>query len=89
MIWRCEQTNNPVGTDTVMIGAKPCGCRGCRGASLEAENRRLREALEKIAAPTYGTELWNTHKERAKIYWRHLISFQTIARAALKERHEG
>ena len=60
-----------------------------RIAELESENRRLREALEKIAAPTYGTELWNTHKERAEIYRTHLTSFQTIARAALQERHEG
>ena len=56
-----------------------------RIAELEAENRRMREALEKIAAPTFGTELWNTHKERAEIYWTHLTNFQTIARTALSQ----
>jgi hypothetical protein len=33
--WRCEVTNNPVGTDTRMIGAPECECRGCRGWEME------------------------------------------------------
>jgi hypothetical protein len=32
MVWRCDVTRNPVGTDTVKIGAPPCSCQGCRAA---------------------------------------------------------
>ncbi|KKL96336.1 hypothetical protein LCGC14_1845570, partial [marine sediment metagenome] len=28
--WRCDVTNNPIGSDTVMIGAGFCQCQGCR-----------------------------------------------------------
>ena len=43
MTWHCDVTRNPVGTDTVMIGASPCDCQGCRAAA------RI-EALEKLYA---------------------------------------
>jgi hypothetical protein len=33
--WRCERTGNPVGTDTVMVGAPPCTCQGCREAAMQ------------------------------------------------------
>lgn len=33
--WRCEVTNNMAGTDTRMIGAPDCQCRGCRGFEME------------------------------------------------------
>lgn len=41
VIWRCELTRHPVGTDTVMIGAQQCRCRGCRGKSLDDALRFL------------------------------------------------
>lgn len=45
----------------------------------------LREALERIAKPTYGTELTDTDEERAKHYWTMLQVMQHIARKALNE----
>lgn len=33
--WRCEVTNNPVGTDTRGADAPDCQCRGCRGHEME------------------------------------------------------
>jgi len=48
------------------------------------EIAKYREALEYIAAPTYGTEPFNTDEERAKIYWNHIARFQFAAREALK-----
>lgn len=38
--WRCDKTGNPVGTDTVMIGAPPCQCQGCRASARVAELER-------------------------------------------------
>ena len=38
--WRCDVTGNPVGTDTVMVGAPPCQCQGCRAAERIAELER-------------------------------------------------
>ena len=52
--WRCDITGNPVGTDTVMVGAPPCDCQGCRAAN---ENDRLREALEPFATCWTDEEL--------------------------------
>ena len=44
MTWHCDITKNPVGTDTVMIGAPPCDCQGCRAAArIEALEAALRE----------------------------------------------
>jgi hypothetical protein len=52
MTWHCDISKNPVGTDTVMIGAPPCDCQGCRAAArIEA----LEAALREIASdPDYG-----------------------------------
>lgn len=36
-LWRCDVTGNQVGTDTIMIGAPPCGCQGCRASRLALE----------------------------------------------------
>ena len=47
------------------------------------EIERLREALGRIAKPTYGTELADTDEERAKHYWTLLQVMQHIARKAL------
>lgn len=41
------------------------------------------EALRRIAAPTYGTEIHDTDAERAVNFWRHLERLQKIARDAL------
>jgi hypothetical protein len=50
MTWHCDVTKNPVGTDTVMIGAPPCDCQGCRAAArIEA----LETALNYVADMTY------------------------------------
>jgi NTP pyrophosphatase (non-canonical NTP hydrolase) len=46
--WRCDVTGNPVGTDTVMIGASPCDCQGCRAA---AEIDRLRSTSQAGGVP--------------------------------------
>ena len=51
--------------------------------ALLDEIERLREALERIAKPTYGTELTDTDEERAKHYWTLLQVMQHIARKAL------
>ncbi len=48
------------------------------------EMRRLREALEKIAANTYGTEVLNTDEENDAIMAPWAFRYQIIARAALK-----
>ena len=53
-VWRCERTNNPVGTDTIMIGAPPCDCRGCRGVELQATLRDLHDVLAAKVAPSEG-----------------------------------
>lgn len=57
----------------------------CTARILKAENASLREALEKIAAVSYGAELsmnpqeWNDH-------WSELaVTYMTIARKALAE----
>jgi hypothetical protein len=42
------------------------------------------EALEKIAAVTYGTELCNTEEENNKILAEHFFWHQNIARDAIK-----
>lgn len=44
---------------------------------------RLREALAKIAAQTYGSDITDTDKERADHYWSHIQRMQWIAREAL------
>ena len=49
------------------------------------EIKRLREALEIISKPTYGTELFDTAGQRAEIYWQHLTRFQAIAKKALEK----
>jgi hypothetical protein len=49
------------------------------------EIERLREALEIISKPTYGTELFDTAGQRAEIYWQHLKRFQIIAKKALEK----
>ena len=55
MTWHCDITKNPVGTDTVMIGAPPCDCQGCRAADrIEALEAALRCADQFI---TNGIEL--------------------------------
>lgn len=54
-------------------------------AEHDAEVKKLREALEKIAAPTYGTELCNSDVENNEILARHHFINQKIAREALKE----
>lgn len=56
-VWRCEMTNNPVGTDTVMVGAEPCGCQGCRAF---AETNRLKAALRRVVDTSHGagSEHW-------------------------------
>lgn len=46
-VWRCDVTGNPVGTDTVMIGAPPCDCQGCRAA---AEIDRLHDIIKSYEA---------------------------------------
>lgn len=51
--------------------------------AAEAERDALRLALERIAAPTYGTEIHDTDKEMADTYGRHLDRLQKIAREAL------
>ena len=52
-------------------------------AFRDAEIRRLREALERIAKVGYGVELSDTDEELAA-YWSHrALFFQDIARAAL------
>jgi hypothetical protein len=43
MIWRCDITNNPVDTDTRMVGAGLCECQGCRAGR---EIRGLWNAIE-------------------------------------------
>lgn len=43
----------------------------------------LEAALRRIAAPTYGTEIWDTDEERAAIYARHLEGHRRIAVEAL------
>ena len=44
LIWHCEITGNPVGTDTRVIGAPPCACQGCRAASdLTRLNAKVEE----------------------------------------------
>lgn len=56
------------------------------------EIERLREALGRIAKPTYGTELTDTDEDRAKHYWTLLQVMQHIARKALdaaKETTDG
>ncbi len=54
MPWRCDRTGNPVGTDTVMVGAPPCKCQGCRAyaavTSLRAQNDELRTELAQTIA---------------------------------------
>lgn len=50
-----------------------------------AEIKRLREALEIISKPTYGTELFDTDEDRAEVYWQHITRFQAIAKKALEE----
>lgn len=53
-------------------------------ANYRAEIDRLRAALECIAKPTYGTELWMDGEERAEILGGHLFRLQGIARVALR-----
>lgn len=49
--WRCLVTDNPVGTDTIMIGWK-CDCQVCRASEtidrLRSERAELVAALEAI-----------------------------------------
>ena len=49
------------------------------------EIERLREVLEIISKPTYGTELYDTAYQRAEMYWQHLKRFQAIAKKALEK----
>lgn len=46
VLWRCEVTNNPVGTDTVAVGYT-CMCRGCRGHALAAEVEALKKERDR------------------------------------------
>lgn len=48
MIWHCDITGNPVGTDTRMIGAGPCGCQGCQADALI---RRIRKKAGEAIQP--------------------------------------
>ena len=52
---------------------------------LRKEIERLREVLEIISKPTYGTELYDTAYQRAEMYWQHLKRFQAIAKKALEK----
>lgn len=45
--------------------------------------KNLADALRRIAAPTYGTEIHDTDADRADTYWRHLERLQGIAQGAL------
>lgn len=54
-----------------------------RLAGSEERVRVAREALEKIAKPTYGTELCNSSEENDPILASHMLSHQKIARSAL------
>ena len=49
------------------------------------EIERLREVLEIISKPTYGTELYDTAYQRPEMYWQHLERFQAIAKKALEK----
>jgi hypothetical protein len=49
------------------------------------KNAELKEALEKIAAVTYGTELCNTDEENNEILASHFFYHQRIARKVLEE----
>lgn len=52
-------------------------------SACEAENARLRAALEKIAAVTYGLELTDTDDERAEYWSKIALRYQRFAREAL------
>jgi hypothetical protein len=47
---RCDVTGNPVGTDTVMVGAE-CDCQGCRAS---AEIDRLRDLVAHLRLQAQG-----------------------------------
>lgn len=65
--WRCDVTGNPVGTDTIMVGAPPCNCQGCRAANrVEALSTTI-EALKHEVASAGALRLrMEAHKETAR-----------------------
>lgn len=50
------------------------------------EIKRLREALQKIAKPTYGSQWFDSDEERAERLFRWFFHSQKIARAALQQK---
>ena len=54
--WRCDWTGNEPGTDTRMIGTKPCECQGCRAhkqlTALRAKLAEVEGVLRSIAVNT-------------------------------------
>mgnify|MGYP006275240163 CR=1 FL=1 len=70
VIWRCDVTGNPVGTDTRPIGA-PCQCQGCRAASLLAKQsdeiaRLTSERDDVLKSCSHNWTLFNDELERRK-----------------------
>ncbi len=69
MVWRCEKTGNPVGTDTQMIGAPDCQCQGCRA---HRDLRTLRVVIRTLApegsAAEFKVRKLTTFAEAEAIY---------------------
>lgn len=55
---------------------------------LSQKVERYRTALEKIAKPTYGTELCNTEEENNAILAPWVFIYQNTAREALEGKHD-
>lgn len=90
MIWRCDITGNPVGTDTRMIGAPPCDCQGCRAAdhiaSLEAALAPFAEWAAKLE------QEFGDHADDVIVggIWGATVTFGQLRRAARAlDRGEG
>jgi hypothetical protein len=47
--WYCDVTGNLVGTDTIMIGAAPCNCQGCRAFRVVNSYPRYEQMREALA----------------------------------------
>jgi hypothetical protein len=65
--WRCDLTGHPVGTDTVIIGAPPCDCQGCRAAAaLSRLQARLAEATAQRDELRRNAAKWATRALKAE-----------------------
>lgn len=77
-VWCCDITRHQVGTDTIMVGAAPCGCQGCRA---HAETARVRATVDRLTAALKWIADDDTTNIEASIYAREAVRHEQVRAA--------